>query len=219
MTAETIHSDWNPSPRLDDRPSYDSKRFTRNARGRRLQQRERQLVDKFLSTLSPGSIVLDVPSGMGRFTDLIDRHGHRAVSIDLLFDHVQYVANRSDVVSTCAVQADIGRLPLDDDSVDAALCIRLLQHLTPPQIITALGELRRVARTALFTYYSRWTVKFLKKQIRRRPLNGRYYSPTTIRQLCRDSGWSDDTLLTRSPLHNLHFMVVDRDELPTSQAA
>lgn len=219
MTASTIHNDWNPLPHLDDRPSYDSVRFTRDARGRRLWLRERRYVDRFLSTLRPGSIVLDVPSGMGRFTELIDHHGHRAVSVDLLFEHVHYIANREDVVSSGALQADIGRLPFDDDSVDAAICIRLLHHLTPSQIGTALGELRRVARSALFTYYSRRTLKFLKKQIRRRPLRGRYYTPATMERFCLDAGWSESRALTSSPLHNLHFVVVDRAASSTIQAA
>lgn len=219
MGAATIHNDWDPQPRLADRPSYDTIRFEKNSRGRKLWQRERRVVDRFLSTLRPGSTVLDVPSGMGRFTDLIDRNGHRAVSIDLLFEHVHYIANRQNRTSTSALQADIGRLPLADNSIDAALCIRLLHHLTPAQITTALAELHRVTCSALFTFYSRRTFKFMKKRLRGRPLNGRYYSPLTIEQLCRDAGWSGRSALTSNPLHNLHFATVSRVELSMDRVA
>jgi len=219
MAATTIHNDWDPRPQLDDRPSYDTIRFDRNSRGRKLSERERRVVDRFLSTLRPGSTVLDVPSGMGRFTDLIDRYGHRAVSIDLLFEHVHYIANRQNGISTSALQADIGRLPLADNSIDAALCIRLLHHLTPAQITTALAELRRVTCSALFTFYSRRTFKFIKKRFRGRPLNGRYYTPATIEQLCLGAGWSDRRALTSNPLHNLHFMAVRRAESSMDRVA
>lgn len=219
MTATTIHNDWNPRPGVDDHPSYDSLRFSQDRRGRRLWKRERRIVDRFLSTLQPGSTVLDAPAGMGRFTDLINRHGHRAISIDLFYDHAHHLANRRDVVSAATLQADIGRLPLADDTIDAALCIRLLHHLTPLQIALAFDELRRVARRALLTYYSRWSLKFLKKHLRGRLPSGRYYSPATIGQLCLDAGWSRGQALTSSPLHNLHFVTVDRVEEPMSQAA
>jgi len=167
---------------------YEWRRFERTAEGRAKNRIERTMVHRFLQRLPPGSRVLDVPAGLGRFTDLILQTGHHPISIDLNFGRIAE-ARRRQPGSLSSIQADVTRLPLGDQSVNAALCFRLLHHLTPEMIRQVLMELRRVAPRAFVTFYSSHTLKYYKKRLRGKPLSGRHYPPGQLIDWCRTAGW------------------------------
>jgi SAM-dependent methyltransferase len=93
--------------------------------------------------------VLDAGIGSGDFVRRLARArpGVRAIGLDL---HPQVLAitarNLADTNHVTLVEADVRAIPLPDASVDVAHASLLLHHLDPPDAVTALRELRRVAR-------------------------------------------------------------------------
>jgi SAM-dependent methyltransferase len=174
---------------IEPEGDYERRRFEKSAEGQKKNRREQEMVREFLKQLPAGARVLDVPAGMGRFTDLILELGHRPISIDLNFGRIVEARKRSGK-PVSAVQGDVTQLPLADQSVDAVVCFRLLHHLTPEMIVRVMVELRRVAPRAFVTFYSRHTVKFLKKHLRGKPVSGQYYAPGKVLDWARAAGWS-----------------------------
>lgn len=191
---------------IEPEGAYERKRFEKSPEGQEKNRREQEMVRRFLKTLPAGSVVLDVPAGMGRFTELIVETGHRPVSIDLNFARVAEAGRRVGRAIPAA-QGDVTRLPLADQSVDAVVCFRLLHHLTPEMIRQVLIELRRVAPRAYVTFYSRNTLKFLKKRIRGKAVSGQYYAPSQLIQWAQKAGWNrcrhDSPLAVLQILHSL----------------
>lgn len=191
---------------IEPEGDYERNRFEKSPEGQEKNRREQEMVRRFLRTLPAGSRVLDVPAGMGRFTELILQCGHRPISIDLNFGRIAEARRRSSKMVPVA-QGDVTRLPLADQSVDAVVCFRLLHHLTPEMIAKVLTELRRVAPRAYVTFYSRHTFKFLKKHLRGRPVSGQYYSPRQLFQWAQAAGWSqcrhDSPFAVLQILHSL----------------
>ncbi|MFQ5843385.1 MAG: class I SAM-dependent methyltransferase [Planctomycetota bacterium] len=171
------------------RTGYDRGRFEGSRRGRRMNRRERAVVGRYLAELPAGRLVLDVPAGEGRFTDLVVGHGHRSVSVDLDRERILRASVRLPSRRVPSVRADVARLPLGDDSVDAALCIRLLHHLEEEQILDVLRELRRVAHRACVTFYSSRSWRVLKRRIRGKRPRGKPRPARRLEELSRRAGW------------------------------
>lgn len=179
--------DWKSE--MEPEGDYERRRFEKSGEAREKNRREQGMVRRFLGGLPTGARVLDVPAGMGRFTGLILESGHQPISVDLNFGRIAEAHQRHGR-PVPAIQGDITRLPLADQSVDAVVCFRLLHHLTPEMIGLVLRELRRVAPRALVTFYSRHTLKFYKKHLRGKPLSGQYYSPRQVGEWARAAGWN-----------------------------
>jgi ubiquinone/menaquinone biosynthesis C-methylase UbiE len=183
------YSDENWKSAVEQEGEYERRRFGSTAKGQEKNRREQEMVGQFLRRLPPGSRVLDVPAGMGRFTELIWRSGHEPVSIDLNFSRIAE-ARRRGPLPALALQADILRLPLTDQAVDAVVCFRLFHHLAPDRIGQVLRELRRVAPRAFVTFYCRHSFKFFKKRLRGKAVSGQYYSSRQMVQWSREAGWN-----------------------------
>ncbi len=151
MASSLEEAQWNiENPRFD----YENRRFESSAKGRRKNQFERKVAKRILSRLPSNSLVVDVPCGLGRFSDLIVDQGHRYVGIDLNRAWAHYAAHRrNDFLPT--VNASALELPLADNSAHFILCIRLFHHFQPEQIEQAFKEISRVAPQALVTFYNR----------------------------------------------------------------
>lgn len=168
---------------------YERRRFERTEQGQEKNRREQDMVRRFLRRLPGGSRVLDVPAGIGRFTELILESGHQPLSVDLNFGRIAEAHLRLNRPLP-AIQGDVTRLPFSDQSVDAVVCFRLLHHLTPEMITKVLHELRRVAPRAFVTFYSCQTVKYYKKRLRGKPVSGQYYRPRQLIEWSRAAGWN-----------------------------
>lgn len=93
--------------------------------------------------------VLDAGTGSGDFVRRLA--GRRPRARIIAFDvHPQVLAvarrNLSDTNHVTLLQADVRTIPLPDASVDVAHASLLVHHLDPADVVTALRELRRVAR-------------------------------------------------------------------------
>jgi SAM-dependent methyltransferase len=178
---------WKTADETDG--NYEWRRFQRTPEGQEKNRREQNMVRQFLLRLPRGSTVLDVPAGMGRFTESILEAGHRPVSIDLNFGRIADTRQRL-AKPLPAMQGDILHLPLADQSVDAVLCFRLFHHLPAEIVGQVLRELRRVAPRAYVTFYSRHTLKFYKKHLRGKSVSGQYYPARQVIEQSRAAGWT-----------------------------
>ncbi|MHB1593345.1 MAG: class I SAM-dependent methyltransferase [Streptosporangiaceae bacterium] len=97
-------------------------------------------IDELAAGLTAGSRVADVGCGPGRDVVLLRARGLRVVGVDLSVGQL-----RARQVSGL-VQADMCRLPLRDDSVDAIWCQAALLHLRRAAVPDALAEFARTVR-------------------------------------------------------------------------
>jgi ubiquinone/menaquinone biosynthesis C-methylase UbiE len=195
---------------IEKEAKYDERRFGKSSAGQRKNRREQAMVRNFLQSLPPNQLILDMPAGIGRFTELIVQLGHRPISADLNFTRSFDARNRIGSPIP-AMQADIMVLPFKDNSIDAVICFRLLHHLPAEQILRALCELRRVANRAFATFYCTASVKFWKKSMRGKTVSGQYYPARAIASLSTEANWK--TCRHNEPfnfVHQLHSVELSR---------
>lgn len=138
-------------------------------------------VESFLRELTPQSRVLDAGCGNGRHAVLAARLGHRVVGLDVSRRLLGY-AQRSVAASESGwIEGAIERLPLRDDSVDAALGLAVLHHVRGrPARQATLRELVRVMRPQgrmLLSVWTRQQPRFGPGREPRAPDDGRPVEP------------------------------------------
>ena len=141
--------------------------------------------------------MVDIPSGLGRFIDIVVEQGHSYVGMDIDFDNVRYASKRLDT-RWPVIQASILQLPLVSDSADFVIAIRMFHHFQLDQIEVALKEISRVAPEALVTFYNRLSWRIQRRRfsprIRRREWQGgeswhdRAYSLQEMEAMARRAG-------------------------------
>ncbi|MFJ9696149.1 class I SAM-dependent methyltransferase [Kitasatospora sp. NPDC101183] len=90
----------------------------------------------------PAGVALDAACGTGRQTAALLARGHRTIGVDQSPEMIAQARGRSP-----QAEYRIGRLealPLEDDSVDVAVCSMAMTHQS--ELTTAIGELARVVR-------------------------------------------------------------------------
>lgn len=185
---------------------YEQRRFRSSRRGQRKMQREAALVAQFLQKLPPGQLVLDAPCGMGRFTEQVLGAGHRPVGLDLNTGMLQRARERHGERSPL-LQGDVLHLPFGDATFDAVICFRLLHHLPDNLVLAALAELRRVAGTALVTFYDTRCIKYRRKRLLGKRISGQYYPARHVKALAREAGWRRCRHMHPFAVHvNLHAL-------------
>ncbi|WP_369148903.1 class I SAM-dependent methyltransferase [Streptomyces sp. R44] len=102
---------------------------------------EEPVVGKILDGLAPG-VALDAACGTGRQTRTLTGRGHRVIGVDQS-PHMLEKARAHSPAADLRV-GHLERLPLDDDSVDLAICSLAMTHL--PDVTPAVAELARVVR-------------------------------------------------------------------------
>ncbi len=93
---------------------------------------------------SRGERLLDIGAGYGRLVDEYGAFGE-VVLVDASTVHVEAARERfAGQPRVTVLEADAAALPLDDASMDVAVCIRLVHHLEDPRPV--LREIGRVLR-------------------------------------------------------------------------
>lgn len=162
MTAASAEAWTTP-----DVADYERTRY-RSLDQRIVDRLERRSLGELVSRiLRPGDRVLDVPSGYGRLTGIVEGGDRNVVAADI--SREMLVASRrrasSDSVRHCG--ADALDLPFRDGAFDGAMCVRLVQHLPDAEARARLfGELARVtARWAVVSAYRRAGLHHLQRRL------------------------------------------------------
>jgi ubiquinone/menaquinone biosynthesis C-methylase UbiE len=110
---------------------------------------ENAFVERSLTGLAPGSRILDVPVGTGRFLPIYAERGFLAVGLDSSPDMLSQARSKAGRLG-CAcdlLEGDALALPFDASSFDAVVCVRLLNFFRAEQLERALDGLFRTSRS------------------------------------------------------------------------
>lgn len=124
---------------------------------------------QFIGSLRPTDIVADLGCGNGRHLLPCATHCSFVIGVDLssqLLRITQKKLINKEIDTASVVHADIVQLPLQDNSVDAVLCIASLHNIQGKKNRSAaLREILRVLQPqgcALISVWSRWQDKYYK---------------------------------------------------------
>ena len=104
----------------------------------------------------PGSRVLEVGCGAGRFTEILEGEGAEVWSVDLSSAVDVNVENCPLSTSHLVLQADLDRLPFKPSQFDMVCCLGVLQHTPSPETsILQLSKQVKPGGVLVLDHYSR----------------------------------------------------------------
>jgi len=126
-------------------------------------RREQNILRRYLSRTGRSSqVILDVPCGYGRFSELLLDFSSRVLGSDLSLSMVQTMLDRSPGSRSKlwgVVGNAVSGLPFRASSVSGIVSVRLFQHLhTRAEREALLREFARLARDFVVLSYYRWNV-------------------------------------------------------------
>ena len=151
---------------------YERKRY-RAWDQRLVNQRERRVLKEILDEIGNDEAkILDLPSGYGRFSELLLKKGFHLVSSDLSFHMVKRAKERSELASLqsgVVADAKVG-LPFKKDTFDIVLSMRFFHHVPKPEEREfILHEFSAVsAKWVILSYYQKTFIHLLQRKLRRR---------------------------------------------------
>jgi ubiquinone/menaquinone biosynthesis C-methylase UbiE len=112
---------------------------------------EQRIVEDILATLPPGSSIIDIPVGTGRFVESYYRMGLAATGMDISPDMIMIAARKAQKIgfNMPFYLADIRDINVADGVFDAAVCTCFLNWLDIDDAKQAFSELVRIARKSL----------------------------------------------------------------------
>lgn len=157
--------------------------------------REQEVVRELLGeVIEETSAVVDVPVGTGRFLQDYAELGCRLVGIDISPDMLRQAAQRAAEYPSLNIDlqaGDITSLPLPDNAVDVAVCIRFASLVNSRVLDTAVSELARVARHVILGVTTRLPPSdddmLTKRLIRWAHRTARAYKPGPRRVVAHDA--------------------------------
>ena len=202
------------APKQDIRDRFGERRQAEHYRDRyvkgkrqRTHQREASALALLLQRFGLMRFILDVASGHGRFARLLSEHTGRLIQLDASRHMLDLSREDHPLPSDRSgyVQADAGRLPLADDSVELVFCHRFLNHVPDPAIRrTILRELARVSRG--YVIVSCLNAHVLIRAIRRlyaRVTHAPADQSITVGELLDSAKEAGLTLVSRTPIRRL----------------
>jgi tRNA (uracil-5-)-methyltransferase TRM9 len=122
---------------------------------------------EYIQTLKTTDIVADIGCGNGRHLIPCATHCRYAIGVDLsrrLLDITHHTLQKKNIRNTSLIHADAVHLPLQNNSLDAALFIASLHNIRGKnQRCSAVAELFRVLKpngSGLISVWSRWQEKY-----------------------------------------------------------
>jgi ubiquinone/menaquinone biosynthesis C-methylase UbiE len=120
--------------------------------------REQAIADEFLSRLTAGATIVDIPVGTGRFLEFYKKHELRPTGLDISLDMLAEAKGKAAALNLDAtlIEGDIRKIAAPDKSFDAALCVRFVNWVDFAGFEAALTELSRVARSTVILSVRVW---------------------------------------------------------------
>lgn len=174
--------------------TYEFDRYS-GAIGRYRYGREQRAVKDVVSRLDPDATILDCPTGVGRWWDVLAMRAHRIIGVDISEAMLAQARLRANLMPLGIelLRGEAERIPLANESVDYSFSHALTKHLPIPLQYEVLTELARVARSGVicsFGIFSHLTYEFWR---RRRRVGGNLkedyaFWPENLEWMAADSG-------------------------------
>jgi SAM-dependent methyltransferase len=134
--------------------SYDDTRFS-GFKGRRIDQLEKRSISKALRYVPILSLVIDIPCGTGRITEMLLESNYNVVGADVSREMVNVARKNLKKYENQIklIVCDAENLPFEDNSFDCVTSIRLMGHVPPDIRVKILTEMRRVTKEWLIISY------------------------------------------------------------------
>jgi len=120
---------------------YDYRHFGGRS-GRHILRKDTQALEALLPPAP--AVILDVPCGTGAYAAVLTDRRYEVVTVDLSLPMLEMVGRRG--LGVPRTLADVNNLPLTENSIDAAVVLRLFSHFSKDDVLPMLRELRRVVK-------------------------------------------------------------------------
>lgn len=134
-------------------------------------RREYQILKRLLRGQQHCLTMLEIPCGGGRISPRLAGATDLLIQADIGLGQILYAMTKDKLkIDQVWMTASAFRIPLQDDSVDASVCIRLSHHLpTVKQRENLLVELLRVSRRfVIMTYFDYHSIKNRLRRLRKK---------------------------------------------------
>jgi ubiquinone/menaquinone biosynthesis C-methylase UbiE len=117
-------------------------------------EQENNIVTGYLRRYSPGTSILDVPVGTGRFLDFYVEQGFTVTGLDISSDMLAHARDKAAGLSAGITlqEGSIFSIAYPMNHFDVSVCIRFMDWVGDRDLATAMAELVRVTRTAIVVY-------------------------------------------------------------------
>ncbi len=132
-------------------------------------RREYALIGRHMRRVGRSRVVLDLPCGGGRLTPAIADSTDFVIEADIAIGQLLFGRSQSTVATPRVwMTASAFHIPLRDNAVDGAICVRLAHHLpTLNERERLVQELLRVSqRFVIMTFFDHYSLKNLSRRMR-----------------------------------------------------
>lgn len=152
---------------LDKVRLYEKTRFQASNRMRTLDTIEKNFAEELMTLVGSEGTIADIPCGSGRFTPIF-QGAKKLYNIDLSENMLQTIQEKFGTKTHIDyLHASATDIPLADDSVDLAFCMRLLHHISSADDrLKVLSELDRISRRWIaVSYYRKECFRYFRKKL------------------------------------------------------
>lgn len=131
--------------------------------------REYQILKRLLGQQKHCATMLEIPCGGGRISQQLTDATNLLIQADIGLGQILYAMTKDNLnIPQIWMAASAFRIPLQDSSVDASVCIRLSHHLvTAAERESLLVELLRVSqRFVIMTFFDFQSIKNILRRVR-----------------------------------------------------
>jgi ubiquinone/menaquinone biosynthesis C-methylase UbiE len=197
---------WNDSPQVREADSC--RQVGRTVRGAAYSERQIEvLVARLLAFLEPGpeKTLLDLACGNGLLTRRLATHFRKVTAVDFSKPLIEVAKSQFGQDNVEYVIGDVIDLDVGSNRYDCVLVSAALQFLNPRQARRLFRQLRIVVtdggrivlgdvadRDRIWSFYRGLSgrLRYGVEVIRQRPTIGHWWSPSALRRLAHEEGWT-----------------------------
>ncbi len=188
-TCEIEYSAGWAKKTIEQARNYESDRYSKPARGRRLDRKDKAFAQKLYAMVGRDAHIVDVPCGSGRFFEIFSKAA-KLTMVDYSESVLKVAEERYGIPENVKMlQGDIVSLPLSDNSADLCFCMRFFHHLDNDKVtLKVLKELSRVSRKYVaLSFYNRNCLRYYRKKLRGKRIRGYCLSFSHLVELARQA--------------------------------